>query len=135
MEQERHMRHLRDLDHIRRARLDDVLNREQFAQAPPLLRAQAPVYREYTKEEICPENVRFVTTLQLLRCRARTLCAQAKRMFDCTVDEKPRPFVFNSPERFGDCAAGREESLRRYIARQVRNLEEFRTRLERVPGA
>ena len=43
--------------------------------------------------------------------------------------------MFNSPERFGDCADGREESLRRYIARQVRNAEEFRTSLERAPGA
>ena len=48
LEEERRMRHLRDLDHIKQARLDDVLNREQFSQAPPPLRAQAPVYREYT---------------------------------------------------------------------------------------
>ena len=91
-EQERHSRQLRDFREKRSARIDSTLRREQCAQAPTPSCAQAPVYREYTKEETCADDVQRVTTLQILSCGARTLRAQTKIMWECYVNTKPRPF-------------------------------------------
>ena len=85
----------------------------------------------YTKEEVSPGNVHLVDTLQLLRCRARTLCALVKQMTECNSNTKPAPFEFNSPEREGDDVARREHLLRGYIAREVEEMEVQRNVMER----
>ena len=48
---------------------------------------------------------------------------------------KAQPFVFDSPERYGDSTFQREDSLRRYIETQVRYVEEIRSKLDRTPQA
>ena len=148
-------RHLRVLEDMRRNRIDGMLRHAQAYEQrdfpPPsdvhyrtsvrryfddhLERAQALDRPQrsvpYTKEEVSPENVHLVDTLQLLRCRARTLCALVKRMTECNSNAKPAPFEFNSPEREGDDVARREHLLRGYIARKVEEMEVQRNVMER----
>ena len=80
-DQELYSRHICRLDDMRCHRIDHVLANIQRAPPPAQLRARAPLLCEYKKEEVNAENIHRVTTLQLLRCRYRTLPAQTKRMW------------------------------------------------------
>ena len=85
---------------------------------------------QFLKEDIIPENVHLVSTIQLLRCRARTIRAHYKRMWEVTSNQKPAPFVWHSPERDGDDETTSRNVLRKYIADHVVQIERLRKQVE-----
>ena len=93
------------------------------AHAPPLqninvVRAHAP-QPIFLKEDIVPENLHCVLTIELLRCRARTVLAHYKRMWEVVSNQKPVPFVWQTPERGNHDLRTSRNILRKYIADQM----------------
>ncbi len=66
------------------------------------------------KEQLTTENITHVTTLVLLRERAKTVCADYKRYWECLQGVKLENFDWISPEGDGD-AADHQLRFRQYI--------------------
>lgn len=86
--------------------------------------------RWYIKEEITAENQHLVSTLQLVRVRARAVRAMYRRMYRVLQNTLVEQFVFVSPEKEGSSTLEREEALRYHVERHVQVLELYRTRIE-----
>ena len=80
------------------------------------------------KEKITIENVKDVTTLVLLRLRAKTVRATYKRHWECLRNIKPRKFEWTSPEGDGD-ASSRQEALLSYIEEHLPLIESYANKI------
>ncbi len=69
------------------------------------------------KEKITLDNIENVTTLVLLRLRAKTVRATYKRYWECFENVKPQDFEWVTPEGDGD-ALDRQDKLLHYIEQQ-----------------
>ncbi len=76
------------------------------------------------KEQLTTENIARVTTLVLLRERAKTVRADYKRHWECLQGVKPDNFDCKSPEGDGD-AADRQLRLRQYIDHHLVLIESY----------
>lgn len=103
--------------------VDPVTLKPLGAQAHGIQRARA-LRMPLSKEQITLENVKSVTTLMLLRLRAKTVRATYKRSWECLKNVKPRKFDWTSPEGDGD-AVDRQDKLLHYIEQHLPLIEQY----------
>ncbi len=87
------------------------------AQARDVVSARA-LCQPLRKQQITVRKLPKVTTLVLLRIRAKTVRATYKRHWECIANLKPLKFEWESPEGDRD-AASRQEAFLRYIEAQL----------------
>ncbi len=95
----------------------------QSAQAQDEDSAQGHLRRQSRpKEDITVHDLSAVTTLKLLRLRAKTLRATFKRYWECMENIKPRKFGWDTSEGNGS-AFDRQEKLLNYIEQHLPLIE------------